>query len=66
MKNKALEKSCATCEFATVLQNSGTCVCMKKQEVVRGTDSCRKYREDLLKVKPKLPLLPDDSALGDL
>ena len=55
-----LEKICAYCEYATVIGNTGACVCSKKG-TVRADGRCRHYKQDLLKVKPRLPLLPDDS-----
>lgn len=54
----ALEKICAYCEYATLIGNSGACVCEKKG-TVRADSSCRRFKEDLLKVKPSLPVLPD-------
>lgn len=61
-KTETLEKICAYCEHATLLGDSGACVC-KKRGVVRADGSCRRFRQDLLKVKPLLPLLPDGEDL---
>ncbi len=62
---KQLEKICAYCEYATVIADSGVCVC-KKKGAVRADGSCRRFREDLLKVSPRLPLLPDSDSLPDM
>ncbi len=55
---EALEKICAYCEYATLIGDSGACIC-KKKGAVRADSSCRRFKEDLLKVKPHLPTLPD-------
>ncbi len=52
-----LEKICAYCEYATVLVDSGVCIC-QKCGAVRSDGHCRRFRADLLKVTPRLPLLP--------
>ena len=62
---ETLEKICAYCEHATVIADSGVCVCSKKG-AVRADGSCRRFREDLLKVKPHLPLLPDSDGLCEI
>ena len=60
-ETEQLEKICAYCEYATVIADSGVCVC-KKKGAVRADGSCRRFKEDLLKVKPHLPLLPDSDG----
>lgn len=64
VKNNELEKICAYCEHATLLADSGVCVC-DRNGTVRTTETCRRFRADLLKVRPLPPLLPDDSILID-
>lgn len=53
-----LDTICAYCEHATVLADSGACVCLK-HGVVRTDGHCRRFRMDLLKIRPHLPLLPN-------
>lgn len=54
---EALEKICAYCQYATLIGDSGACICEKKG-AVRADGHCRRFKEDLLKVKPHLPALP--------
>lgn len=54
---EALEKICAYCQYATLIGDSGACICEKKG-AVRTDGHCRRFKEDLLKVKPHLPTLP--------
>ena len=53
----SIEKVCAYCRFASVLEDGGVCIC-QKHGAVRADSSCRKFKVDLLKLKPHLPLLP--------
>ena len=53
-----IEHICAYCVYASPIENADACVCEKKG-TVRASGSCRKYRFDPLKLKPRLPLLPD-------
>ena len=53
---EALEKICAYCQYATLIGDSGACICEKKG-AVRADGHCRRFKEDLLKVKPHLPTL---------
>ncbi len=55
-----IEKICCNCEFATAMEDGNSCIC-KKNGVVRSGDTCKKFKFDLLKLKPDLPLLPDQS-----
>jgi len=64
-QTEQLEKICAYCEHATVIADSGVCVC-KRKGAVRADGTCRRFREDLLKVKPHLPLLPDSDYLTEM
>ena len=57
--NSEVEKNCATCVYAVPLQSTGAGVCKKNNEIVLLSGCCRKYEQDLLKLKPRLPLLPD-------
>ena len=59
-KTERLERTCAYCEYATLLSGADVCVC-KKKGVVRANGICRRFRPDLLKVQPHLPLLPEES-----
>ena len=59
-KTEELERICVYCEYATLLSGADVCVC-KKNGVVRTGGSCRRFRPDLLKVQPHLPLLPEKS-----
>ena len=59
-KTDELERICAYCEHATLLSGADVCVC-KKNGVVRANGTCRRFRPDLLKVQPHLPLLPEES-----
>lgn len=59
-KTEELERICAYCEHATLLSNADACVC-KKNGVVRADGTCRRFRPDLLKVQPHLPLLPEEA-----
>ena len=61
-ETEMLEEICGYCEYATVLGDSGACVC-KKRGAVRADSTCRRFRQDLLKVKPHLPFLPDTEDL---
>ena len=53
----SLEKICAYCQYATLIGDSGACICEKKG-AVPADGHCRRFKEDLLKVKPHLPTLP--------
>ena len=59
-KTEELERICAYCEHATLLSGADACVC-KRKGVVRANGTCRRFRPDLLKVRPHLPLLPEES-----
>lgn len=59
-KAEELERICAYCEHATLLSGADVCVC-KKNGVVRANGVCRRFRPDLLKLQPHLPLLPEES-----
>ena len=58
-QHERLERICAYCEHATVLAGSDACVC-DKRGVVRANGYCRRFRPDLLKVRPHLPRLPEE------
>lgn len=58
-KAEELERICAYCEHATLLSGADVCVC-KKNGVVRANGTCRRFRPDLLKFRPRLPLLPEE------
>lgn len=58
-KTEDLERICAYCEYATLLSGADVCVC-KKSGAVRANGTCRRFRPDLLKVKPHLLLLPEE------
>ena len=60
--NNEPEKICCHCEFSTVMGDNSSCVC-KFGGVVRADDTCKKYKLDLLKLKPVLPILPDSSSM---
>lgn len=51
-------RMCAYCEQATVLGDSGTCICAHKG-VVKDDGFCRKFSFDLLKLKPHTLKLTD-------
>ena len=59
-QNNDIEKNCATCVYGTPLQNTGAGVCGRDNEVVRLSGCCRHYEQDLLRLAPKLPRLPED------
>lgn len=59
-KPEELEHICAYCEYATLLSGADVCVC-KKKGAVRANGTCRRFRPDLLKLQPHLPLLPEES-----
>lgn len=69
MKKKSVDSRrnpdpiCRHCEFATVLGGGDSCLC-KKNGIVRPDDTCKKYKLDLLKISPALPLLPDTKDLN--
>lgn len=55
-----IERICAYCEHATLLAGETACVC-DKRGVVRADGCCRRFRADLLKLRPHLPRLPEES-----
>lgn len=66
MKDDSLDRVCAYCEFATVLEDGQNVLCNKKG-VVRDNYSCRKFIYDPLKRKPvcrpKFPVLNEDGII---
>ena len=58
-QGEELERICAYCEHATLLDGMDVCVC-KKRGVVHADGHCRRFRPDLLKVRPLPPRLPGE------
>lgn len=63
MKNDVREEEniCANCESAVVINESEVCVC-SRNGVVDAHDSCRKFKLDLLKLRPRPKRLPETDA----
>lgn len=51
-------EACAYCEHATLLGDSGTCICDTKG-MVHSDGICRKFKLDLLKLNPHVLKLTD-------
>ncbi len=47
-----IERICMNCEHSTFLDGTENCVC-KKKGIVRTAYSCRRFKADLLKIKPR-------------
>lgn len=63
MKNKAVEPMCEYCQRVH-MQSDGSLVCEKKGEV-SGDESCKKFKYDPLKRKPRKPKLNLDFSAED-
>lgn len=55
-------RMCMYCENAETLGDSGVCIC-KIKGVVSSEGVCKKFKFDLLKLKPRPIKLPDSSGL---
>lgn len=57
-------RACGYCEHATLLGDSGTCICDRKG-MVKDDGVCRKFSLDLLKLNPRTLKLtdPDENSL---
>ena len=53
-KDTGEEKGCFYCEHSTPIMDTDACVC-DIRGVVKGEGLCKKYKLDLLKVKPRQP-----------
>ena len=60
--NEDIERICAYCENAVVINESDMCICKLNGAVV-ATSSCRKFSLDLLKLAPIPKPLPDDDTV---
>lgn len=56
MKKNDYVKACGNCAFSTYLAHNGECYCELKGPVSED-GKCRKYRFDLLKHRPNLPII---------
>jgi hypothetical protein len=50
--NASAERTCAFCEFGTLIPNSADAIC-EKHGLVRANHTCRSFRYDLLKREPR-------------
>ncbi len=64
-KNDDIEMICANCEQATIIRESDMCIC-KLNGAVRQDDTCKKFKLDLLKIKPIPKPLPDNDLFSEM
>ena len=50
--NASAERTCAFCEFGTLIPNSADAIC-EKHGLVRANHTCRSFRYDLLNREPR-------------